>query len=68
MGDEDELTVDLLKRWYASGAMWRVISRAPDGAVTVALLRCDGGEEVQRLTSSDHDVLDYIGSRNDSDE
>jgi hypothetical protein len=68
MGDGDELTVDLLERWYASGAMWRVIARAPDGEVTVALLRCDGGEEVQRLVSVDPTVLAYIGSRNDSDE
>jgi hypothetical protein len=31
--------------------------------VTVALLRCDGGEEVDRFTSDDPRLLDYIGER-----
>jgi hypothetical protein len=31
--------------------------------VTVALLRCDGGEEVDRFTSADPQLLDYIGDR-----
>ena len=37
-----------LQRWQDSGAVWEVISRK-GGRVTVALLRCDGGEEVADL-------------------
>jgi hypothetical protein len=36
--------------------------------VTVALLRCDGGEEVDRFTSDDPRLLDYIGERFSSTE
>jgi hypothetical protein len=51
-----------LQRWEDSGAVWSVMSRR-DGRVTVALLRCDGGEEVERFTSDDPRLLDYIGER-----
>lgn len=54
-----------LQRWEDSGAVWSVISRAA-GRVTVALLRCDGGEEVDRFTSDDPRLVDYIGQRLDS--
>ena len=36
--------------------------------VTVALLRCDGGEEVDRFTSADPRLLDFIGERRSSEE
>jgi hypothetical protein len=29
----------------------------------VALLRCDGGEEVDRFTSDDPRLLDFLGGR-----
>jgi hypothetical protein len=51
-----------LQRWQDSGAVWEVISRKADG-VTVALLRCDGGEEVDRFTSDDPQLLSFIGER-----
>ncbi len=51
-----------LQRWEDSGAVWSVVSRR-DGRVTVALLRCDGGEEVDRFTSADARLIDYIGER-----
>jgi hypothetical protein len=57
--------VEELQRWQDSGAVWMVVSRTPD-RVTVALLRCDGGEEVDRFASSDPDLLRFIGDRNDS--
>ncbi|HEV7850135.1 MAG TPA: hypothetical protein VGP27_02075, partial [Mycobacterium sp.] len=41
-----------LQRWEDSGAIWSVVIRKHD-QVTVALLRCDGGEEVDRFTSDD---------------
>lgn len=51
-----------LQRWEDSGAVWSVVSRRND-RLTVALLRCDGGEEVDRFTSDDARLIDYIGER-----
>jgi hypothetical protein len=56
-----------LQRWQDSGAVWQVISRK-GGGVTVALLRCDGGEEVDRFTSEDPQLLSFIGARVTSEE
>ena len=56
-----------LQRWEDSGAVWSVVSRKQD-RVTIALLRCDGGEEVDRFTSDDQRLLDYIGKRFSSEE
>jgi hypothetical protein len=56
-----------LQRWQDSGAVWAVISRK-GGRVTVALLRCDGGEEVDRFTSDDPRLLSFIGDRMTSEE
>ena len=56
-----------LRRWEDSGAVWSIVSRKQD-RVTVALLRCDGGEEVDRFTSADPRLLDYIGERFSSTE
>jgi hypothetical protein len=56
-----------LQRWEDSGAVWEVISRKGDG-VTIALLRCDGGEEVDRFTSDDPSLLDFVGDRQRSAE
>ena len=54
-----------LERWEDSGAVWSVVS-VRDDRVIVALLRCDGGEEVDRFTSNDPRLLDYIGDRQSS--
>jgi hypothetical protein len=56
-----------LQRWQESGAVWEVISRKGD-RVTVALLRCDGGEEVDRFTSDDPALVLFIGDRMSSEE
>jgi hypothetical protein len=48
-----------LVRWEDAGATWQVVSRTARG-VTVALLRCDGGEEVDRFTSDDPRLLAYV--------
>jgi len=56
-----------LQRWQDSGAVWEVISRRGRG-VTVTLLRCDGGEEVDRFTSDDPRLLAFIGDRRSSAE
>ena len=56
-----------LQRWQDSGALWEVLARK-SGSVTVALLRCDGGEEMERFTSDDPRLLAFIGERRSSDE
>jgi hypothetical protein len=48
-----------LVRWEDAGATWQVISRTARG-VTIALLRCDGGEEVDRFSSDDPRLLAYV--------
>ena len=49
--------VERLSRWLAAGGGWRVIVRTPSG-LTVALLTCDGGEEMDRIVSSDSSFVD----------
>ena len=56
-----------LQRWQDAGAVWEVISRKGP-SVTIALLRCDGGEEVDRFTSEDPQLLEFIGDRLSSTE
>ena len=60
--DEGRDLVADLQRWEDLGAVWRVVHRSA-GSVTVALLRCDGGEEVERLTTSDPRTLDFVAHR-----
>jgi hypothetical protein len=62
----NESAFDTLRRWELAGGHWRVLSRNPSG-VTLSLLRCDGGEEVHRLTSPDPALAAHIGGR-DTDE
>ena len=59
--------VDVLARWEAAGAVWRVVAEDGD-AVTVALCQCDGGEEVGRVTSADPALVRYLAGRSRSDE
>lgn len=54
-----------LQRWEDAGAVWQVVNRR-DGEITIALLRCDAGEEVGRFTSDDPQVLTYVGERSRS--
>lgn len=56
-----------LQRWQDAGAVWEVMSRNRS-SVTIALLRCDGGEEVDRFTSDDPRLLQFIGDRLSSEE
>lgn len=48
-----------LRRWELLGGTWRTLCRT-EAAGTVALCRCDGGEEVQRITSTDPAFLALI--------
>ena len=59
---DDRDLVGTLLRWEESGAVWRVVTSSP-ARVTVALLRCDGGEEVERLTTTNPATLAFVASR-----
>ncbi len=61
MAEPDD-PVETLRRWEAFGATWRVVQSTPE-QVTVSLCRCDGGEEVERLVSSDPELRTYVESR-----
>ncbi|WP_099039233.1 hypothetical protein [Mycobacterium neglectum] len=56
-----------LTRWQDSGAVWEVVARRGD-TLTVALLRCDGGEEMDRFTSDDSRLRAFIGERQSSED
>lgn len=60
--DVSDDPVSVLQRWEDAGAYWRVLSRTGEG-VTVGLFRCDGGEEVDRFTSNDALLLQFVGER-----
>lgn len=71
MPHEPTPDLDRLLRWEDSGGTWQVAARrktGPDGAqqvreeVTLSLLTCDGGEEMDVLTSSEQGVLDHVRS------
>lgn len=59
--------VDRLERWHLFGAVWRVASRSA-GTVTIAFCRCDDGEEVDRLTSDDPNLMDWLEVRKGSEQ
>ena len=48
---EAEELIGALERWERAGGVWRVVRRSSQGA-TVSLMRCDAGEEVDRLASA----------------
>ena len=58
--------VAVLQRWADAGAVWRVIHRG-EHAVTVGLYQCDGGEEVDRINSTDPRLLDFLRTRDSSE-
>ena len=62
---DDPITV--LQRWADAGAVWRVVDRRR-ASVTVALYQCDGGEEVDRITSTDPGLLRYLAGRTSSED
>lgn len=50
---------ETLQRWTDFGGVWRVVA-ADDRAATVSMCRCDGGEEVQRLTTADPSLVTWL--------
>lgn len=54
--------LDRLTRWEDAGGTWQVVGRRV-ARVIIALCRCDGGEEVERFTSDDDELLAHLGDR-----
>jgi uncharacterized protein len=59
--------VDRIRRWEAAGGVWRVLGE-DHHAVTVALYRCDGGEEADRFVSTDPQLAQFLAGRVSSEE
>jgi uncharacterized protein len=59
--------VDILHRWETAGGVWKVLGEE-HRAVTVALYRCDGGEEADRFVSDDPRVWQFLAGRMSSEE
>jgi hypothetical protein len=59
--------IEVLERWQRFGGTWQVVSRA-QGWVTLSLRRCDGGEELQRLTSTIPELLEWLADKTSSEE
>jgi hypothetical protein len=51
--------LETLRRWETAGGTWRLEGRR-GATLSIALCRCDGGEEVDRLTSADPDLRAYV--------
>lgn len=66
--DPDHEVVEDLQRWQDTGAIWRVLSRARGGQITVGLFSCDGGEEVARISSSDARLVTFVANRDSSED
>jgi len=60
--------VEDLQRWQDAGAIWRVLSRARGGQITVGLFSCDAGEVVARITSSDTRLVAFVSNRDSSED
>lgn len=65
MAGQGEDPAAALRRWERFGGAWRVLSRGQAG-VTVSLCRCDGGEEIDRITSDDPGLLRFLDGRTSS--
>ncbi|RLV56765.1 hypothetical protein D9V41_03005 [Aeromicrobium phragmitis] len=69
MPDDDDVldateAIARLERWETHGGAWQVLDDGKStGRTRIALLRCDGGEEVDRLESADADVFRWLVSR-----
>jgi hypothetical protein len=55
-------SVAALLRWELAGGQWRVLEQH-SGEVTIGLFSCDAGEEMDRFTSSDEQLLAVVDER-----
>lgn len=69
MTHDGQVMTDLetLQRWEDSGGTWVVVARTSD-SVTISLRRCDGGEEADRLVTSEPGVLTLTDQRHTSED
>jgi len=56
---------ETLQRWEDFGGVWRVLA-SDDRTATVSMCRCDGGEEVQRLTTQDAALVAWLAEHPES--
>lgn len=59
--------LDRLRRWVDSGAIWRVAGRT-EHSITINLVTCTGDEVVDRFTSTDPDLIGYVGEHQSSED
>lgn len=67
--DPSHLTesVSRLLRWELAGGVWRVLARDEE-QVTIVMLTCDAGEEMDRFTSADEQLLAIVDKRSGSED
>ncbi len=58
---EDSADLATLRRWEDAGGEWHLLAQN-ESSVRIALCRCDGGEEVERITSRDPALIRYVAS------
>lgn len=58
--------LDELLRWEAAGGTWQLISSSA-GSVELALLTCGRDEVMGRLSSHEHDLVEYAATPGASD-
>jgi|1185.fasta_scaffold311915_2 hypothetical protein len=59
-----ETPVEVLRRWEDHGAVWRAL-HVSDAHAVVELCTC-GGEPVERLESSDPELIGFLREREDA--
>jgi hypothetical protein len=56
-----ERPIDVVQRWEEHGAEWRVVALG-DAHVSIDLCTCSG-EPVDRLESSDRELIEFVAAR-----
>lgn len=56
---DDTVDLDRLRRWEIAGGTWQLERRRGD-TLTISLCRCDGGEEADRLVSTEPALIKYV--------
>jgi hypothetical protein len=59
-------SVAALLGWELAGGVWWVLGRGA-GEVTIGLFTCDTGEEMDRFTSADEQLLAVVDERSTSE-
>ncbi len=56
--------MERLARWRDAGGAWTLTAQTPT-SITVGLLTCDGGEEMERIVSDDPAFVAYVAAASD---